>query len=79
MHLAGYTVSADAGATLPAGKVARLILGAPKGAIILCHVSHSESGTYAGLAKAIPAMLEKGVRFVPLDKPRNGENGNDGN
>lgn len=66
LKIAGYTVSADAGATLPAAKVARLMLGAPKGAIILCHINHPESGTYAGLAKAIPAMLEKGIRFVPL-------------
>ena len=66
LKIAGYTVSADAGATLAAGKVSRLMLGAPKGAIILCHINHPESGTYAGLAKAIPAMLEKGIRFVRL-------------
>lgn len=66
MKIAGYTVNADAGATLPAEKVAARILAAPQGAIILCHCNRPESGTYAGLAKAIPAMLEKGVRFVSL-------------
>ncbi|CAK7053885.1 MAG: hypothetical protein DELT_01127 [Desulfovibrio sp.] len=68
LRIAGYTVSADAGATLPAAKVARLLVAAPDGAIILCHINHPESGTYAGLAKAVPVMLEKGVRFVPLEE-----------
>lgn len=68
MKIAGYMVGADAGATLPAEKVDKLIRGAPKGAIILCHINRPESGTHAGLARAIPALLEKGVRFVSLEE-----------
>lgn len=66
---AGYAVSADQGATLPAGSVARAILKAPDRGIILCHLNHPESGTYAGLAAAIPALLAQGVKFVPLKTP----------
>lgn len=69
MKIAGYTVGADAGATLPAEKVDGLVRGAPNGAIILCHINRPESGTYKGLARAIPALLEKGVRFVSLEEP----------
>lgn len=67
--VAGYGANADQGATLPAGSVARAILKAPDRGIILCHLNHPESGTYAGLAVAIPALLEQGVKFVPLKTP----------
>lgn len=64
---AGYTVAADSGATLPGHEVAKRLLSAPDGAIVLCHVNHPESGTYDGLAKAVPEMLNKGIRFIKLE------------
>ncbi|GHV54546.1 polysaccharide deacetylase [Deltaproteobacteria bacterium] len=64
--VAGYTVSIDAGASLAAGEVEARLKKAPPNAIILCHINHPESGTFGGLAAAIPAMLAAGVRFVPL-------------
>ncbi|MDR3073191.1 MAG: polysaccharide deacetylase family protein, partial [Deltaproteobacteria bacterium] len=63
---AGYTVSADAGATLGENDVARRLRAAPDRAIILCHLNRPESGTFAGLARALPAMLKAGAVFVPL-------------
>ena len=65
--VAGYSVSADQGASLPAHKVARNLLHAPDKAIILLHLNHPESGTYQGLAAAIPTMLTRGVYFVKLE------------
>ena len=69
LAVAGYAVSADEGATLPAKEVARRLLNAPDGAVILCHLNHPESGTFGGLAIAIPALLEQGARFAPLPSP----------
>ncbi len=66
LAVAGYTVSADAGATLPAASVARNMRRAPDGAIILCHLNHPECGTFQGLARAIPAMLKDGAVFTRL-------------
>ena len=67
LAVAGYTVSADQGASLPAKDVARLLLRAPDRAIILMHLNHPESGTFQGMAKAIPMLLEQGVRFIALE------------
>ena len=66
LSVAGYSISADAGATLPGKAVARNMLAAKDGDILLCHMNHPESGTYEGLRQAIPKMLEDGVRFVAL-------------
>lgn len=67
LAVAGYAVSADQGASLPAREVARNLLRAPDRAILLMHLNHPESGTFQGLATALPTMLEKGVRFVGLE------------
>ena len=67
LAVAGYAVSADQGATLPAKAVARAILKAPDRAVILCHLNHPESGTYEGLATAIPALRDRGAAFVSLE------------
>ncbi|SBW01386.1 Polysaccharide deacetylase [uncultured delta proteobacterium] len=67
LAVAGYALSADQGASLPAREVARNLLRAPDRAIVLMHLNHPESGTYQGLATALPTLLEKGVRFVGLE------------
>lgn len=63
---AGFTVAADAGATLPAPAVARNLLGAQDGAILLCHMNRPNSGTREGLRAALPHLLARGVQFVRL-------------
>lgn len=65
--VAGFAISADRGATLPAEEVSRAILEAPNRSIILCHINKPESGTYAGLASAIPLLIERDVKFISLD------------
>ena len=65
-EIAGYTVSLDQGASLSAREVARRALSAKSGSILLCHLNHPESGTGAGLAKALPALKEAGVVFLRL-------------
>lgn len=67
--VAGYSLNGDEGATLAGPAVARRLLGVTDRAIIICHLNRPAGGTAEGLARAIPALLEKGVVFVPLEKP----------
>ncbi|GAS97722.1 polysaccharide deacetylase [Mycolicibacterium canariasense] len=62
----GFTVNADAGATLPAAKVCANVLGAAPGSILISHMNHPEAGTAAGYAAAIPQLRAAGWEFVPL-------------
>lgn len=62
----GFSVNADAGATAPAAAVSAAIAHAAPGSIVLAHVNHPRSGTGAGVAAAVPAMLAAGWQFVPL-------------
>ncbi len=64
--IAGFTVAADKGASLPPEAVAQNLLDAPSRAIILCHINHPESGTFEGLSLAIPELLRQGAVFVGL-------------
>lgn len=64
----GCTVAADAGATLPAPAVARNLLAARNGDILLLHVNKPGAGTGAGLRSALPELLRRGVRFVRLSE-----------
>ena len=62
----GFSVNADNGATSPAGVVRAAISSAAPGSIVLAHLNHPGSGTGAGVASALPAMLADGWQFVPL-------------
>ena len=64
--IAGYTVNADAGATLTAPAVAQRVRTAGNGAIILAHANRPQSGTAEGLARGLPALLKAGARFAHL-------------
>lgn len=66
LGIAGYSVAADQGATLPADKVAAKVLGAKSGDILLAHLNKPGSGTYEGLARALPELLRRGAIFVQL-------------
>lgn len=66
-RVAGFSLNADDGARLPAPAVARRVLAARDGDVILAHVNHPESGTGAGLAQALPQLVGRGYRFVRLD------------
>ena len=62
----GCTVATDAGATLPAPAVARNLLAARNGDILLLHMNRPGAGAGAGLRMALPELLRRGVRFVRL-------------
>ncbi|WP_267277198.1 polysaccharide deacetylase family protein [Arthrobacter sp. CDRTa11] len=62
----GFSINADAGATYSASVVAAETAKARPGDIIISHGNRPGSGTAAGLAAAIPALLEKGYAFTTL-------------
>lgn len=64
--VAGCSVAADAGATLPAPAVAHNLLAARNGDILLLHMNKPKAGSGAGLRAALPELLRRGVRFVRL-------------
>ncbi|MCL1889242.1 MAG: polysaccharide deacetylase family protein [Desulfovibrionaceae bacterium] len=64
--VAGFSISADQGGALPAKTVARLLLSAKDGDILLIHVNRPESDVYEGLKEALPQMTAAGIKFVAL-------------
>ena len=76
LGIAGYSITGDEGATLPASGVAARVLRAGHGDIILCHMNKPASGTREGLQKALPVLLDRGARFIRLsDMPWGREHG----
>ncbi|WP_420750603.1 polysaccharide deacetylase family protein [Rhodococcus sp. O3] len=67
VRLAGFATNADFGATATSDAVARQILAAPDGGIVLAHMNQPSSGTAAGLRRALDALTGQGVQFVHLD------------
>ena len=67
LEIAGYSITADQGATLPAARVAERTLAAKNGDILLFHLNHPKSGTREGLKKALPKLIEQGYIFVKLE------------
>ncbi|KDN87370.1 polysaccharide deacetylase [Kitasatospora cheerisanensis KCTC 2395] len=65
-RVAGFAVNGDGGATFDAGQVARTVLAAPPGAVVISHFNHPDAGTGPGYAQALPQLLDAGRRFVRL-------------
>ncbi|MCX5213865.1 polysaccharide deacetylase family protein [Kitasatospora sp. NBC_00240] len=65
-RFAGFTVNGDGGATFTAGQVHTAVTAAGPGAIVLAHMNHPAAGTAAGIATAVPRLLDEGRRFVRL-------------
>lgn len=61
-----FSINGDAGATFSARQVAIEVDRAGNGDIVIAHANRPGSGTAGGLARALPAMLERGVTFVRL-------------
>ncbi|MFF4344223.1 polysaccharide deacetylase family protein [Kitasatospora sp. NPDC001540] len=65
-RVAGFAVNGDGGATFTPEQVAREVAAAPPGSIVISHFNHPDAGTGAGYARALPALLDAGRRFVRL-------------
>jgi peptidoglycan/xylan/chitin deacetylase (PgdA/CDA1 family) len=65
--IAGYSLNADAGASLPAASVARRIAAASSGDVIVAHINQPHRPSGAGVASGIAALKQAGAVFVGLD------------
>src|SRR5262245_16104431 len=65
-RIAGFSLNADAGATLSAPAVAARIRAAKSGDILIAHMNRPRSETAEGLAKCLSELQAKGFRFVLL-------------
>ena len=67
VRIAGYSLGADEGASLPAEVVAQRIAAAVSGDVIIAHVNqpHRSSGT--GVAAGVSELHRSGTAFVGLD------------
>lgn len=65
-QVAGFSINGDDGATAPAATVARRLEKAAPGDIVILHMNKPGSGTAEGLARALPVLLQRGLRFVKL-------------
>lgn len=68
LGIAGFSIAADEGATLPPEEVENRILSAQHGDIILCHLNHPSSGTRHGILAALPQLQRQGYVFVTLSE-----------
>lgn len=67
-RVAGYSLNADAGATLPPAAVAQRLSRARDGDVIIAHFNKPHSGTAAGLMQALLTLRQRGFVFVRLDQ-----------
>ena len=67
LQIAGFSLNADQGASLPAAAVARRIGAARGNDVIIAHLNHPERPSGAGVAAGIAALRAAGMGFVRLE------------
>jgi peptidoglycan/xylan/chitin deacetylase (PgdA/CDA1 family) len=67
IRIAGYSLGADEGASLPAVTVARRIAAAVSGDVIIAHVNQPHRPSGAGVAAGVTELRKAGTAFVGLD------------
>lgn len=68
IRVAGFRVNIDGGATFPAASVSEALVHAPDGAICIGHMNQPQSGTSAGVRRALQvlATAQPPIRWVTL-------------
>ncbi len=66
-RIAGYSLNADVGASLPEKAVAARISAAKPGDVIIAHINQPTHAAGAGVVDGIKALKAAGWRFVRLD------------
>lgn len=67
-RVAGYSVNADMGASLPARSVERRFEAARTGDVLIAHINQPGKPAGEGAAAGIRTLARSGVRFVRLDE-----------
>ena len=65
-RIAGFSINADAGATLSRRAIVARLQRVKPGDIIIAHMNKPASESAEALRDALPAMLHRGLRFVTL-------------
>ena len=65
-RIAGFSVNADAGATLSRREVAARLTRVMPGDIVIAHMNKPAKDTAEGMAEALPTLLDRGIQFVTL-------------
>lgn len=65
-----FSINSDGGATFPPGTVAAQLAAVQPGDIVIGHMNQPGSGTSAGYAAALPAMIDQGMDFTTLSLTR---------
>jgi peptidoglycan/xylan/chitin deacetylase (PgdA/CDA1 family) len=68
--IAGFSVNADAGATLSRAGVAARLRSVREGDVVIAHMNKPAGETAEGFAIALPELLARGIRFVKLSDVR---------
>ena len=66
-RIAGYSLNADKGASLPAGVVQRRVQQAKPGDVLIAHINQPHRSSGAGVAAGIRALKAGGWSFVKLE------------
>jgi peptidoglycan/xylan/chitin deacetylase (PgdA/CDA1 family) len=64
--IAGFSVNADAGATLPQASIIARLRSVKHGDVIIAHMNKPAGATFEGFSVALPELLARGFRFVKL-------------
>jgi len=67
-QIAGFSVNADAGATLPRAAIVARLDQVKSGDIIIAHMNKPASDTAEGLSEGVRRLLARGFRFVKFDQ-----------
>ena len=67
-RIAGFSVNADAGATLGKGAIVERLAHVRAGDVIIAHMNKPASDSAEGLAVGLKALLDRGFVFVRLDQ-----------
>jgi peptidoglycan/xylan/chitin deacetylase (PgdA/CDA1 family) len=66
--IAGYSLNADMGASLPAESVANRIAGAANGDVIVAHFNQPERPSGLGVIAGVRKLQSRGASFLRLDR-----------
>jgi peptidoglycan/xylan/chitin deacetylase (PgdA/CDA1 family) len=64
--IAGFSVNADAGATLSQSNIIARLRSVKNGDVIIAHMNKPAGSTHEGFAIALPELLARGFKFVKL-------------
>jgi peptidoglycan/xylan/chitin deacetylase (PgdA/CDA1 family) len=70
MKIAGYSLNADMGASLPAASVTKRMAAARSGDVVIAHINQPGRPAGQGVADGVRALAASGARFVRLDEVR---------